>query len=57
MAVYRKNYPLREFVTHRYGLRDVDAAMKKSVEAESMKVVLEPWRQERQKSRVESQFK
>jgi len=25
-------------------LRDVDAAMKKSVEAESMKVVLEPWR-------------
>ena len=57
MARYMKNYPLREFVTHRYGLRDVDAAMKKSVEAESMKVVLEPWRQERQKSRVESQFK
>jgi L-iditol 2-dehydrogenase len=44
MARYVKNYPLREFVTHRYGLRDVDAAMKKSVEAESMKVVLEPWR-------------
>jgi threonine dehydrogenase-like Zn-dependent dehydrogenase len=44
MARYMKNYPLREFVTHRYGLRDVDAAMKKSVEAESMKVVLEPWR-------------
>jgi threonine dehydrogenase-like Zn-dependent dehydrogenase len=43
MARYMKNYPLREFVTHRYGLRDVDAAMKKSVEAESMKVVLEPW--------------
>jgi threonine dehydrogenase-like Zn-dependent dehydrogenase len=44
MARYMKNYPLREFVTHRYGLRDVDAAMKKSLEAESMKVVLEPWR-------------
>jgi threonine dehydrogenase-like Zn-dependent dehydrogenase len=44
MARYMKNYPLREFVTHRYGLRDVDAAMKKSVETESMKVVLEPWR-------------
>jgi threonine dehydrogenase-like Zn-dependent dehydrogenase len=44
MTRYMKNYPLREFVTHRYGLRDVDAAMKKSVEAESMKVVLEPWR-------------
>jgi threonine dehydrogenase-like Zn-dependent dehydrogenase len=44
MARYMKNYPLREFVTHRYGLRDVNAAMKKSVEAESMKVVLEPWR-------------
>jgi threonine dehydrogenase-like Zn-dependent dehydrogenase len=44
MARYMKNYPLREFVTHRYGLRDVDAAMRKSVEAKSMKVVLEPWR-------------
>ncbi|MGA9571936.1 MAG: zinc-binding dehydrogenase [Candidatus Acidiferrales bacterium] len=43
MARYIKNYPLREFVTHRFGLRDVDAAMKKSVEAESMKVVLQPW--------------
>jgi threonine dehydrogenase-like Zn-dependent dehydrogenase len=44
MARYMKNYPLQEFVTHRYGLRDVDAAMKKSVDAESMKVVMEPWR-------------
>jgi threonine dehydrogenase-like Zn-dependent dehydrogenase len=44
MARYMKNYPLREFVTHRFGLRDVDAAMNKSVEAESMKVVMEPWR-------------
>jgi L-iditol 2-dehydrogenase len=44
MARYRKQYPLREFVTHKYALRDVDAAMAKAIEAESMKVVLEPWR-------------
>jgi len=44
MARYMKNYPLREFVTHRFGLRDVHAAMQKSTEAESMKVVMEPWR-------------
>src|ERR1700721_1428936 len=44
MARYMKNYPLREFVTHRFGLREVDAAMQKSMEAESMKVVMEPWR-------------
>ena len=43
MARYMKQYPLGEFVTHRYGLRQVDAAMQKSMEAESMKVVLEPW--------------
>jgi threonine dehydrogenase-like Zn-dependent dehydrogenase len=44
MARYLKHYPLREFVTHKYGLRDVETAVKKSIEAESMKVVLEPWR-------------
>src|SRR5216684_3885291 len=44
MVRYMKHYPLREFVTHRYGLRDVDAAMAKAIEAESMKVVMEPWR-------------
>ena len=44
MARYMKHYPLREFVTHRFGLRDVDAAVRKSVEPESMKVVMEPWR-------------
>jgi threonine dehydrogenase-like Zn-dependent dehydrogenase len=43
MARYMKHYPLREFVTHRYGLRDVEAAMTKSMEAESLKVVLQPW--------------
>jgi threonine dehydrogenase-like Zn-dependent dehydrogenase len=44
MARYLKHYPLREFVTHRFGLRDVEAAVRKSIEADSMKVVLEPWR-------------
>ncbi len=44
MARYMKHYPLREFVTHRFGLRDVDLAMQKSVDVESMKVVLEPWK-------------
>jgi len=43
MARYMKHYPLREFVTHRFPLRDVEAAVKKSMEAESMKVALEPW--------------
>jgi threonine dehydrogenase-like Zn-dependent dehydrogenase len=43
MVRYMKQYPLREFVTHRFGLKDVEAAMQKSMEAESMKVVLEPW--------------
>jgi len=43
MARYMKHYPLRELVTHRFGLRDVHAAMQKSMEVDSMKVVLEPW--------------
>ena len=44
MARYLKHYPLQDFVTHRFGLRDVEVAVKKSIEADSMKVVLEPWR-------------
>jgi L-iditol 2-dehydrogenase len=43
MARYMKKYPLQEFVTHRFGLHDVEAAMQKSIEPESMKVVLQPW--------------
>ena len=45
MARYMKHYPLREFVSHRFALRDVEAAMQKSIAPESMKVVLDPWRQ------------
>ncbi|GAC1616642.1 MAG: alcohol dehydrogenase catalytic domain-containing protein [Candidatus Acidiferrum sp.] len=44
MTRYMKHYPLREFVTHRFGLRDVEAAMQKATDPDSMKVVLEPWR-------------
>jgi threonine dehydrogenase-like Zn-dependent dehydrogenase len=44
MARYQKQYPLKEFVTHRFPLREVNAAVQKSIEAESMKVVFEPWR-------------
>jgi threonine dehydrogenase-like Zn-dependent dehydrogenase len=44
MARYMKQYPLKEFVSHRFALRDVDAAMAKAMNGDSMKVVLEPWR-------------
>jgi len=43
MARYQKQYPLGKFVSHRYKLRDVHAAVQKSIEPGSMKVVLEPW--------------
>jgi len=43
MARYQKHYPLRDFVSHRYRLQDVDAAMHKAIEPDSIKVVLEPW--------------
>jgi L-iditol 2-dehydrogenase len=43
MARYMEHYPLREFVSHHYGLRDVEEAVHKSVAADSMKVVINPW--------------
>ena len=43
MVRYMRTYPLQDFVTHRFGLRQVEAAMKKSMEADSMKVVIDPW--------------
>jgi L-iditol 2-dehydrogenase len=43
MARYMKHYPLQEFVTHRFGLSDVDEAMQKAMAPDSMKVVLQPW--------------
>ena len=44
MARYMKHYPLREFVTHRFPLREVNTAKRKAIEPDSMKVVFEPWR-------------
>ena len=43
MVRYKQHYPLGDFVTHHFGLRDVDAAVKKSIEPDSMKVVIDPW--------------
>jgi threonine dehydrogenase-like Zn-dependent dehydrogenase len=43
MARYMRRYPLKDLVTHRFGLRQVEAAMKQSMAAESMKVVIDPW--------------
>ena len=43
LARYMKHYPVADFVTHRFGLRSVNAAMQKSIEPESMKVVMQPW--------------
>lgn len=43
MARYMNHYPLREFVSHRFPLRDVEAAVQKSVAQDSMKVAIAPW--------------
>ncbi|MDR7417679.1 MAG: zinc-binding dehydrogenase [Armatimonadota bacterium] len=43
LARYMRHYPLREFVTHRYGLGDVETAVHKAIAPDSMKVVIDPW--------------
>jgi threonine dehydrogenase-like Zn-dependent dehydrogenase len=43
MVRYMRQYPLQQFVTHRFGLQQVEAAVKKSMSADSMKVVIDPW--------------
>ena len=43
MARYMKHYPLSEFVSHRFPLRDVETAVHKAIAPDSMKVVIEPW--------------
>jgi threonine dehydrogenase-like Zn-dependent dehydrogenase len=43
MARYMQAYPLREFVSHRFPLRDVEAAVEKAVAPDSMKVAITPW--------------
>jgi threonine dehydrogenase-like Zn-dependent dehydrogenase len=43
MGRYMQHYPLRRFVSHRYPLREVDAAVRASMAPDSMKVVITPW--------------
>jgi threonine dehydrogenase-like Zn-dependent dehydrogenase len=43
MLRYMRHYPLREFVSHRWGLDDVGAAVTQSIAPDSMKVVIDPW--------------
>lgn len=43
MARYMGHYPLREFVSHRFPLREVEAAVHKSIAPDSMKVAIAPW--------------
>jgi threonine dehydrogenase-like Zn-dependent dehydrogenase len=39
---YRQQFPFERIVTHRYKLDDAEAAMLKSMDEDSMKVVIEP---------------
>ena len=43
LARYMRHYPVREFVSHRYRLDDVEAAVNKAIAPDSMKVVIDPW--------------
>jgi hypothetical protein len=43
LARYMRHYPVREFVSHRYRLDEVDAAVRTSIARDSMKVVIDPW--------------
>jgi threonine dehydrogenase-like Zn-dependent dehydrogenase len=43
LARYMRHYPLHEFVSHRFGLDDVDAAVNTAMAPDSMKVVIDPW--------------
>lgn len=43
MLRYMEHYPLHEFVTQRFPLREVETAMRTSISPDSMKVVLDPW--------------
>jgi threonine dehydrogenase-like Zn-dependent dehydrogenase len=43
MTRYARQYPIADFVTHRFGLRQVEKAMKTSMASDSMKVLIDPW--------------
>jgi threonine dehydrogenase-like Zn-dependent dehydrogenase len=44
LARYMRQYPLGDFVSHRFGLDAVTAAVEKSIAPDSMKVVIDPWK-------------
>ena len=52
LARYRKLYPLDEFVVHRYPLEEAKAAVEKSIQPDSLKVVIEPWSTRRDENEV-----
>ncbi len=41
---YMRHYPVRDFVTHHFRLDDVGLAMRTSMGADSLKVVIAPWK-------------
>jgi len=43
LARYMRHYPVREFVSHRFRLAEVETAVRKSMAPDSMKVVIDPW--------------
>jgi threonine dehydrogenase-like Zn-dependent dehydrogenase len=43
MARYREHYPLDRFVSHRFPLEQVEAAVRQSIAPDSLKVVIDPW--------------
>jgi threonine dehydrogenase-like Zn-dependent dehydrogenase len=43
LARFQHEYPLADFVSHRFCLDDIDQAVRTSVEPDSLKVVVDPW--------------
>jgi threonine dehydrogenase-like Zn-dependent dehydrogenase len=43
MVRYMRHYPLGQFVTHRFGLQQAEVAVRTSMAADSVKVVINPW--------------
>lgn len=42
MEKYSKTFPFEKFVTHKYKIEDAEAGLRRSFEADTMKVVIEP---------------
>ncbi len=43
MARYMRHYPVQSLISHRFPLRDAEAAMRAAIAPDSMKVVFDPW--------------